>query len=65
MQVQKLVAHKDCSYTIDDVSHTILDMAGISCSQLVPERSLANEAFEPREERVILRSLVYENMVKH
>ena len=59
MQVQKLVAHKDCSYTIDDVSHTILDMAGISCSQLVPERSLANEAFEPRAERVILRSLVY------
>ena len=59
MQVQKLVAHKDCSYTIDDVSHTILDMAGISCSQLVPERSLANEAFEPRDERVILRSLVY------
>lgn len=59
MQVQKLVAHKDCSYTIDDVSHTILDMAGISCSQFVPERSLANEAFEPREERMILRSLVY------
>lgn len=59
MQVQKLVAHKDCSYTIDDVSHTILDMAGISCSQLVPERSLANEAFVPRYERVILRSLVY------
>lgn len=63
MQVQKLVAHKDCSYTIDDVSHTILDMAGISCSQLVPERSLANEAFEPRDERVILRSLVYDNKV--
>lgn len=60
---QTLVAHKDCSYTIDDVSHTILDMAGISCSQLVPERSLANEAFVPREERTILRSLVYENMV--
>lgn len=59
MQVQKLVAHKDCSYTIDDVSHTILDMAGISCSQFAPERSLANEAFVPREERVILRSLVY------
>lgn len=59
MQVQKLVAHKDCSYTIDDVSHTILDLAGISCSQFVPERSLANEAFEPRDERVILRSLVY------
>lgn len=63
MQVQKLAAHKDCSYTIDDVSHTILDMAGISCSQLVPERSLANEAFEPRDERVILRSLVYDNKV--
>lgn len=59
MQVQTLVAHKDCSYTIDDVSHTILDLAGISCSQFVPERSLANEAFVPREERVILRSLVY------
>ena len=65
LEVKNLLAHKDCSYTIDDVSHTILDMAGISCSQLVPERSLANEAFEPREERVILRSLVYDNMVKH
>lgn len=65
IHAQTLVAHKDCSYTIDDVSHTILDMAGISCSQFVPERSLANEAFEPRAERVILRSLVYENMVKH
>ena len=65
LEVKNLLAHKDCSYTIDDVSHTILDMAGISCSQLVPERSLANEAFEPREERVILRSLVYDNTVKH
>lgn len=65
LEVKNLLAHKDCSYTIDDVSHTILDMAGISCSQLVPERSLANEAFVPREERTILRSLVYENMVKH
>lgn len=63
MQVQTLVAHKDCPYTIDDVSHTILDMAGISCPQLVPERSLANEAFVPRVERVILRSLVYDNKV--
>lgn len=59
LEVKNLLAHKDCSYTIDDVSHTILDMAGISCSQLVPERSLANEAFVPREERTILRSLVY------
>lgn len=57
--VQTLMAHKDCSYTIDDVSHTILDMAGISCSQFVPKRSLANEAFEPRDERVVLRLLVY------
>lgn len=60
LEVKNLLAHKDCSYTIDDVSHTILDMAGISCSQLVPERSLANEAFVLREEkRILCKSMVY------
>lgn len=46
-------------YTTKDVSHTILDMAGIKFSQFVPERSIVNDAFIPRKERIVCQSIVY------
>ena len=49
----------DKPYTTDDVSHTILDMAGIKFSQFVPERSIVNDAFNPRKERIVCQSIVY------
>ena len=58
--VLNILANKDLPYTTDDVSHTILDMAGIGCSQFVSERSLANDEFHSRESRVVMRSFVYD-----
>lgn len=60
--VQNIIANRDLPYTTDDVSHTILDMAGIGCPQFVPERSLANDEFDSRESRVVMRSFVYEEL---
>ena len=59
--VENIIANKDLPYTTDDVSHTILDMTGISCSQFVPERSLANDVFDSSKSRVVMKSLIYDN----
>lgn len=61
---ENIQKHRTLPYVTDDVSHTILSMTGVKCFQYVPERSLANDAFNPREERIILKSYVYEQEVK-
>lgn len=61
--VSNIEKNKDKPYITDDVSHTILDMAGLSCKQFVPERSVANELFVPRENRIVNKSIVYDDMV--
>jgi len=57
--VNAIKKNLDKPYTTDDVSHTILDMAGIKFSQFVPERSIVNDAFYPRIERIVCQSIVY------
>ena len=57
--VNSIKKNLDRPYTTNDVSHTILDMAGIKFSQFVPERSIVNDAFIPREERIVCLSIVY------
>ena len=57
--VNAIKKNLDKPYTTDDVSHTILDMAGIKFSQFVPERSIVNDAFNPRKERIVCQSIVY------
>ena len=57
--------HKNLPYVTDDVSHTILDMAGVECAQYVLNRSFANDTFNARKERTILKSFVYEDMMGH
>ena len=49
-------------YITDDVSHTILDMAGLKCKQFVPGRSIVNDNFNPRKSRVVMKSLIYEDI---
>ncbi|MBO5000755.1 MAG: phosphoethanolamine transferase [Bacteroidaceae bacterium] len=59
MEVDNLMKHKDEPYITDDVSHTILDLAGIYCNQFVAQRSIANGAFIPREKRMVNKSIEY------
>ena len=57
--VNSIKKNLDKPYTTEDVSHIILDMAGIKFLQFVPERSIVNDAFIPRKERIVCRSIVY------
>lgn len=61
--VEKIQDNIDKPYITDDVSHTILDMAGLKCEQLVPNRSIVNDNFEPRKSRVVMKSLIYEDVI--
>lgn len=60
--VENLKRNREKPYTTDDVAHTILDLAGISCAQFVPQRSLANDNFTPRSQRIVNKTLVYEEL---
>ena len=59
--VENIIKNQEKPYTTDYVAHTILDMAGVSCSQFIPERSVANNLFQIIDKRVVNYSLIYEN----
>lgn len=61
--VENLRTNREKPYTTDDVAHTILDMAGISCPQFVPQRSIANDNFTPRKHRTVNKTLIYEEYI--
>ena len=52
----------DKPYTTDDVAHLILDMAGIDTPQFDPQRSIANVQFLPKKKRLVMNSVVYEEI---
>lgn len=56
--VENIKSNKDKPYITGDISHTILDMAGVRCSQFVSKKSVANADFTPRE-RIINKTIVY------
>ena len=57
--VNSIKKNLDRPYTTNDVSHTILDMAGIQFLQFAPERSIVNDSFIPRNERIVCQSIIY------
>lgn len=59
--VDAILENRDKAYSSNDVSHTILNMAGVVCEQYISERSLASKDFAPRKERIINRSIIYNN----
>ena len=59
--VDAILENRDKAYSSNDVSHTILNMAGVVCEQYISERSLASEDFAPRKERIINRFIIYNN----
>ena len=44
--VENIIKNQGKPYTTDYVAHTILDMAGVSCPQFMPNRSVANNLFQ-------------------
>ena len=59
--VENIIKNQGKPYTTDYVAHTILDMAGVSCPQFMPNRSVANNLFQIINRRVVNYSLIYED----
>ena len=47
---------------IDDIGHTILDVAGITATDFVPRRSFVNPAYDKRRHRIVLHSVDYDSL---
>lgn len=56
--------NSDKPYSTDDVAHLLLDMAGIKTTQFAPTRSIANNAFYPKDKRIVMNSIIYEDIKK-
>ena len=63
--VKNIEENKDLPYSIDDVSHTICDISGVWCPQYVPSKSVGNDMFKPKLERIILESYIYEELINN
>ena len=63
--VENIIKNQGMPYTTDYVAHTILDMAGVSCPQFIPKRSIANNLFELIDKRIVNYSLIYEKDIAH
>lgn len=57
--VKNIIDNKNVAYVTDDVAHTILDMAGITCAHFQSERSVASNNFAARSVRYFLSSMKY------
>lgn len=57
--VDAIIENKGKAYSSNDVSHTILNLAGVACEQYMPERSVASEKFTPKKQRIINKSIIY------
>lgn len=63
--VENIIKNRGKPYTTDYVAHSILDMAGVSCPQFMPNRSVANNLFQIIDRRVVNYSLIYEDDIAH
>ena len=57
---EKLKAAFDYPVCADDVGHTLIDMAGITCDDFAPTRSFINDKFNKRRHRVVMHSVDYD-----
>lgn len=50
---------------MDDIGHTLLDIAGITCKDFVPTRSFVNDKFNTHRHRVVMNSIDYDKILIH
>lgn len=48
----------------DDISHALLDMAGITCKDFNPRRSFINDDYDTLRHRIVMRSVDYDKDIK-
>lgn len=48
---------------MDDIGHTLLDIAGITCKDFVPTRSFVNDKFNIHRHRVVMNSIDYDKLL--
>ena len=63
--VENIIKNRGKPYNTDYFAHSILDMAGVSCPQFMPYRSVANNLFQIIDRRVVNYSLIYEDDIAH
>lgn len=57
--VAKLSSIQHLPITTDDVSHLLLDLAGIQTPCFEPKRSAVNECYDRQKDRIVLNSIKY------
>lgn len=57
---ETLTKAKHFPISLDDISHTIIDMAGIRCKDFSPTRSFINEKYNRNRHRIVLTSVDYD-----
>lgn len=50
---------------MDDIGHTLLDIAGITCKDFAPARSFVNDKFNIHRHRVVMNSIDYDKLLIH
>ena len=48
---------------MDDIGHTLLDIAGITCKDFAPTRSFVNDRFNIHRHRIVMNSIDYDKML--
>lgn len=57
---EELVRAKHYPLCTDDISHTLIDIAGITCKDFAPTRSFINDKFNKERHRIVMHSVDYE-----
>lgn len=57
---KKMVRAKHYPICMDDLGHTLLDIAGITCKDFAPTRSFVNDNFNKDRHRIVMNSIDYD-----
>ena len=58
---QRLSEAKHYPICTDDIGHSIINMAGITCKDFAPTRSFINDNFNKNRHRIVINSVDYDN----
>ncbi len=61
--IQQIRSSLNNSYSIDDISHLILDLAGIKSPHFDPTRSIINPNFKQRKRHILQSQFTYEQIM--
>lgn len=60
---KSLINAKHFPISMDDISHTIIDIAGIYCKDFSPTRSFVNKKYDKNRKRIVLNSIDYDKNI--